>query len=133
MTLFTTFRSSFSVFILFGLLTFGQSLHAKSRIAEAALPAPAFSGTPELVVSKLLKLYPNPNHGHEVFIKGFTKNTQATIQVKNAIGYLVAVEKVYTSDEEGTVRLDISALPEGHYYLHIKVEKAQIVKKLIKL
>ncbi len=94
--------------------------------------APA-SGTPELVVSKLLKLYPNPNYGSEVYIKGFTKNTEASIQVKNAIGYVVASERLFISDEDGSVRLDISSLPEGHYYLHIKVEKAQVVKKLIKL
>ncbi|ALJ00575.1 T9SS type A sorting domain-containing protein [Rufibacter tibetensis] len=89
--------------------------------------------TPDLVLSRLLKLYPNPNSTNQVNIKGFTKNTTAYILIKNAIGYVVVDEKQYKADESGDINLNIQTLQQGHYYIFIKVERGHVLKKLIKI
>ncbi|KAA3438160.1 T9SS type A sorting domain-containing protein [Rufibacter hautae] len=119
------------------MLLFTQSLVAKNSYTRRAVEEPlqyqGAAGTPELVVSRLLKLYPNPNSTDEVNIKGFTKNTSATILIKNAIGYIVMDEKTYTADDKGDINLKIHSLQQGHYYISIKIDKAQVIKKLIKI
>ncbi len=119
------------------MLLLTQSLVAKnsfgSKRVEEPIATTNSTGTPELVVSRLLKLYPNPNSTDEVNIKGFTKNASAAILIKNAIGYIVMDEKTYTADEKGEINLKIHSLQQGHYYISIKIDKAQVIKKMIKI
>ncbi|WP_210488924.1 T9SS type A sorting domain-containing protein [Rufibacter aurantiacus] len=131
----TGWAPSFMLVAMMLLLT--QSLVAKnsfgSKRVEEPIATTNSTGTPELVVSRLLKLYPNPNSTDEVNIKGFTKNASAAILIKNAIGYIVMDEKTYTADEKGEINLKIHSLQQGHYYISIKIDKAQVIKKMIKI
>ncbi|WP_165864807.1 T9SS type A sorting domain-containing protein [Rufibacter latericius] len=134
----STLKNGIAAFFLISLMFLAQgAVASRNFVLPGSVLGPtevqSSEGTPELVVSRLLKLYPNPNSTDEVNIKGFTPKTQATILVKNAIGYIVMNEKAYISDERGEINIKINSLQQGHYYIGIKVDKAQVIKKLIKI
>lgn len=78
-----------------------------------------------------LSIYPNPAAN---FVKislenGFSKNT--AINVFDETGKLVLSKQLQNIDFQGTIQLDVSQLPNGHYHLKISDDKFVLTKNFI--
>lgn len=74
------------------------------------------------------KLYPNPNNSGVVFVE--LKNAdKGTIEIVNMLGSLVAREE--KESVENRVKLDVSKLEQGTYFVRYKTGNNTITEKLI--
>ncbi|MDP5172767.1 MAG: T9SS type A sorting domain-containing protein [Bacteroidia bacterium] len=98
-----------------------------------ALPAMAsgFGGPSSDGVETLrieASVFPNPTNG--VFFLNIDSQFSESFEVKivNLIGQPVNVREVYTNER---TQFDLSGLPKGVYFVKIKVDQQQVVKRII--
>ena len=76
------------------------------------------------------RIFPNPTR-ESIFIEGFIKQ-KTSITILNNLGKEVMKMEV---DFQGVIskQIDISHLPMGVYFIHIKNSTEKIIKKIVKL
>ncbi len=83
-------------------------------------------GLKEATNNNAIQLYPNPTNG-QFNISGLEYNT-GLIEVYNAMGQLIHST---TFKQPNNLQLDLSAFPNGHYYIAINTEYAYTVKQVL--
>ena len=81
-------------------------------------------GTEDVEANIYLQVSPNPNDGH--FDLQLKQTTEATLRVLNIEGQVVHNQTLVSSNS-----LDLSALPQGMYFLHLNVGAKMIVKRVM--
>jgi Leucine-rich repeat (LRR) protein len=89
-------------------------------------PNPCAVGIEELN-SNTLQVAPNPTSG--LFTITLVKGHTNSVSIRNSLGQLILIEKHTVTDK---LELDISAFPNGIYFLQLEVEGEVITKKIIK-
>ena len=91
------------------------------------------SSTEELSSINAVELFPNPNNG-QFILKGSLENSQdLVIQVINTLGQVVYTREV-ESILEFQEQIDLSAQPDGQYFIHLIAEDSSIfTHKFVKL
>ncbi|MFI5164873.1 MAG: T9SS type A sorting domain-containing protein, partial [Bacteroidia bacterium] len=85
------------------------------------------AGVHEINLDNYFSVYPNPSKG---IIN--VKNALSNLQVKSVEIYNVAGEKVFTSAQQSDISIiDLSAQPNGIYFLNLKSEKGIAAKEVI--
>ncbi|MDZ4663509.1 MAG: T9SS type A sorting domain-containing protein [Bacteroidota bacterium] len=74
------------------------------------------------------KLYPNPTHNGLVYIESKNAN-KGTIEIVNLLGKVIALEEIESN--YSTVKLDVSTLAEGTYFVRYRNGDKIITEKLI--
>ena len=81
-------------------------------------------GTEDVEANIYIQVSPNPNDGH--FDLQLKQTTEATLRVLNIEGQVVHNQTLVSSNS-----LDLSALPQGMYFLHLNVGAKMIVKRVM--
>lgn len=83
--------------------------------------------TPNEVVSRLIKIYPNPSK--DIFnISCDCLNENSFIEIYNTLGQLILEKKTFPENAE----VDLSAFAAGLYYLKVRTQNSEEIIKLIK-
>jgi uncharacterized protein (DUF1501 family) len=79
-----------------------------------------------------INIYPNPTSGF-INIKFFGTNEVTKIMLYNAIGGVVKpiTNKTYSSTQH-SLKIDISSLPRGNYFVHYQTQGTYMAKKILK-
>ncbi|MFV0539817.1 MAG: GEVED domain-containing protein [Aestuariibaculum sp.] len=86
-------------------------------------------GVNESLLAKSLQLYPNPNDGRAIYLKGKQANTVQTIKVYAANGQQVDVS--FNKTQEGIEIVSSGNLSAGLYIVSITTDTETLQKKLI--
>ncbi|MBK7310503.1 MAG: T9SS type A sorting domain-containing protein [Sphingobacteriaceae bacterium] len=79
-------------------------------------------------LSSSFKLYPNPTNNGVVYIESKNAN-KGSIEIVNVLGKVVAREGIESN--YSTVKLDLSALTEGTYFVRCRIGNKVITEKLM--
>jgi photosystem II stability/assembly factor-like uncharacterized protein len=81
-----------------------------------------------------LSLYPNPNNGQEVFLsfQDVDEESVISIELYNALGEQLLIEKISSTSPEMTHRLSIDeSLSKGIYMVHILIGDVSVSKPMV--
>ncbi len=80
-----------------------------------------------------LKIYPNPTNDF-IFLE-FNKNVSAellVVEILNLNGKIVKKADLLSVELNKTLKIDVTALPKGSYYLRIKNDKSELIRRFVK-
>jgi hypothetical protein len=86
--------------------------------------------TPEGDITTQIQLFPNPTSGYATIQLSLTKTSDITIEVINTLGQTIQQWQQRNVNVQ-LVKLNLSAQPNGLYFVKISDEKNIIVKKLM--
>jgi hypothetical protein len=101
-------------------------------ITSFVFKQPIDVGVSQNVTSDMIsQLYPNPASGYAIFSTVVKQSGNFEINVLNAVGQVVKSSSVPATAGENKVRIDLSGLAEGIYFVKVKTGNESATKKLI--
>lgn len=98
----------------------------KEGVKIKVLKDPNQTGLDE-VSKNMFSVYPNPSNS-SLTINLNQMETNVTIQITDINGRSILTQNIDTMDSDGTLKLNVSELPEGMYYLSINTDKGTETK-----
>ena len=77
-------------------------------------------------------IYPNPTSGNIHYVVQLQEATEATIEIINATGSIVMNENYFLEKGENDLKIDLSNLSPGCYFIRVKRDDIVWIDKLMK-
>ncbi len=97
---------------------------------SATSDAFGFTGIEDVVTSKKVYIYPNPNSGLFTVEMNLHKNTSLSFELYNFTGQLIYAEEIGNISNSYTQQIDISNYAKGIYYLQVVSDGGVMTKKV---
>ena len=86
---------------------------------------------PEREENLLIRIFPNPNNGQFTLEITTEKPGEASIQIFNLTGSLIAEQKTMYLNGKTTAKISLPDSPEGMFYLKLQKEGYLFVEKFL--
>ncbi len=96
----------------------------------ATVTVGTITGTEDLALSQSVQVYPNPASHFTIVAYEFDEAKDLKYSLFNNIGQRVLVDQI-DNVLSGNVKIDVSTLPQGIYFLNITDGEGSMVKKLV--
>ena len=83
--------------------------------------------------TNFITIFPNPNSGSFTFEAEFERSEKIRIDIGNALGDIVFSFSDQNTSKKFTKNIDLIGLPEGLYFLFLKTEHGNAVKKIVRM
>jgi len=89
------------------------------------------TGVEYMLASTSLSVYPNPSAGDVVMKVSLPGVSSAAFTIYNALGKTVLVKQADDFSTGSEVKLDMSDMPEGIYFVKMQAPQGSVVKKIV--
>jgi len=90
------------------------------------------TGIDETSAGQSFKIYPNPSSGIYTLSFQYNKPQQVNITIRDVLGRQLLDSEYRSVSGYSSIQVDISKLPDGVYFIHLRTDENAMTTKLLK-